>query len=170
MTRSNWNNVQLYSSASSPNLITNGDFEMPAMTGNGDLHSNDAGFSLPGWSYSTANNTFLLEWGTGSPGANPYGVSRSETGRQAVIINYDGAGVGDAPLAQTFNTIAGHGLSEENLYHTNSPTQLRVDVAAASYVISVDKPAPSGVTSTHPAAIIIPTILLNFQRRRQRRP
>ena len=124
------------------------------MAGNGDLHSNDAGFSLPGWSYSTANNTFLLEWGTGSPGPNPYGVSRSETGRQAVIINYDGTGVGDAPLAQTFNTAAGHqyvvrfGLSEENLYHTNSPTQLRVDVAAASYVISLDKPAPSGVTET----------------------
>jgi hypothetical protein len=72
--------------ATTSNLITNGDFETPAMAGNGDAYSTDASFSLPGWSYPTSNNSFILESGNGNSVANPNGVPRYETGRQAVLL------------------------------------------------------------------------------------
>ncbi len=120
--------------AHAQNVVVNGDFESPALAGNGVIYSNDGSFSLPGWTYSTGGNQLYLEHG------QPYNVARYYSGTQAVSLNGDGAPVF---LSQTLNTVAGQlyqfsfGLNEENVFHTNSATAVRVDLGALSQTFTL---------------------------------
>ena len=113
--------------------VVNGEFESAAYPGNGDVYSTNPGFSLPGWTYSTVANSFFLEFG------EPFGApGRFNSGRQAVCLNYDGAGTGDSLLSQTIATATGgqlrlsFAMNEENVNHTNSPTTLLAQAGSSS--------------------------------------
>jgi len=80
------------------NLVANGDFESPALSGNGVIYSNNPSFSLPGWTVPTGANQFYLEYG------QPFGGPRYNDGRQAVSLNCDGS---PCSMSQTLNLIAG---------------------------------------------------------------
>ena len=115
--------------AHAQNVVLNGDFESPALAGDGVIYSTDSAFSLPGWTYSTGGNQVYLEHG------KPFNVARYYSGRQALSLNGDGAPVF---LSQNLNTVAGQAyqfsfaLNEENVFHTNSATAVRVDLGALS--------------------------------------
>ncbi len=66
------------------NLVANGSFELPALGGDGDLYSNNAVFSLPGWTVATGGNRVFIEHGT------PFNVQRYSDGRQSLFLNGDG--------------------------------------------------------------------------------
>jgi Protein of unknown function (DUF642) len=68
------------------NLVANGSFETPAGSGSGDIYSNNASFSLPGWTVSAEGNRVFLEYGT------PFNVQRYSDGRQSLFLNGDGSG------------------------------------------------------------------------------
>ena len=111
------------------NLVANGDFESPALSGNGDIYSNNPSFSLPGWTVPTGANQFYLEYG------QPFGGPRYNTGRQAVSLNCDGS---PCSMSQTLNLIAGDtytltfALAEEQTNKPFSPTTISVDIGSSS--------------------------------------
>ncbi|HEV8542939.1 MAG TPA: DUF642 domain-containing protein, partial [Verrucomicrobiae bacterium] len=120
-----------------PNLIVNGDFEQPALAGNGDIYSSDSRFSLPGWTVPKGGNQFFLEYG------EPFSVARHSKGRQSVCINGDGAPV---KLSQTFATVAGasyhlqFALGEERSGRP-SPTRVMVEVADFKQEVAIGSTA-----------------------------
>jgi hypothetical protein len=98
--------------ADATELVVNGSFELPALSGNGDIYSTEAAFSLPGWTVPTGGNQFFLEFG------QPFGVPRFSDGNQVVCLNGDGTPVA---MSQTLNTVVGQtyllsfDLGEESL-------------------------------------------------------
>jgi hypothetical protein len=68
-----------------------------------------------------------------------------------VSLNYDGRSL--EPLSQTFATTIGQeylltfALGEENPFHTNSPTMLRVDIGSLSRTFHLNDPASGGQPS-----------------------
>lgn len=80
------------------NLITNGGFEIPAYSGNGDAYSTNSGFTLPGWTFPTNPSQFFIEYG------QPTGTARYLDGRQAACLNGQGTPVS---ISQSFPTVPG---------------------------------------------------------------
>lgn len=108
-----------------PELLVNGHFESPAFSGDGDVWSSSATFSLPGWTYPTGTNQLYLEFG------RPLGTWRYTDGRQAICLHGQGRPVS---ISQTFPTVPGQNytLSFAQSDEANagpSASQLTVGVA-----------------------------------------